>query len=84
MSGKHNDKGKINHVHLFLAENTKAYIKHYIKNDTLARNFTIEKIVDGELVYFLKSEELKWLGPPNRWRIKNYEIRTFNGMKETH
>ncbi|MEO1514007.1 MAG: LptF/LptG family permease [Bacteroidota bacterium] len=80
---KYSDKGKTNDVHLFVGPETKIYIKYYQKRDSTARNLRIESIKDNKLVKLIKANKAEWLGPPNRWQLNNYEIRTFNGQKET-
>ena len=60
-----------------------AYIKYYRKQDSTARDIQIEKFDGNDLVYMLKARTAKWLSPPNNWRLKNYEIRTFDGLNET-
>lgn len=80
---KHNDKGKTSDVHMFIEPHTVAYIKYYRKQDSTARDIQIEKFDGNDLVFMLKSRSAKWLGPPNKWKLKNYEIRTFDGLKET-
>ena len=81
---KYSDKGKTNNVHLFIGPDTKVFIQYYSKRDTSARDFRIEKIVDNQLVYLLKARRAEWQGRPNKWRLKDYEIRTFKGKKETY
>ncbi len=77
-----NDKGKTQDVHMFVAPETKVYINYYRKRDSTARKFRMEQFKDGELVYLLKANTAEWQGPPNRWKLRNYEIRTFDGMDE--
>ncbi len=79
----HNDKGKKHDVHLFVAPNTKVFVNDYRKKDSTIRNFRLEHFKDGEIDYILKANPAEWLGPPNRWRLKNYQIRKINGMHET-
>lgn len=77
-----NDKGKTQDVHMFLSPDTKVYINYYRKQDSTARKFRMERFEDGQLVYLLKANTAEWMGPPNHWKLRNYEIRTFNGMEE--
>lgn len=79
---KNTDKGKTTNIHFFIEPNTKIYIKYYKKSDTTAREFRLEKFEGDELVYLLKSREAEWKGEPNKWKIKNYEIRKFDGEEE--
>ena len=80
---KYNDKGKTSDVHMFIGPDTKAYIRFYKKTDSLARNLRIERFEDDKLVYLLQAESAKWIGRPNKWRLRNYEVRSFNGLDET-
>lgn len=80
---RNNDKGKKDNVHMFLSPDTKIYVNSYSKRDSSARNFMLERYEDGQLVYLLKANPAEWLGPPNKWRLKNYQIRTFNDMNES-
>lgn len=80
---KHSDEGKTNNVHLFTSPTEKVYIKSYRKRDTLARDFRIETFEGEKLVSLIKAQTAEWIGPPNKWRLRNYEIRTFNGLRET-
>lgn len=77
-----NDKGKTRDVHMFLEPGTKVYINYYRKRDSTARKFRIERFENHELVYLLKAASAEWMGPPNQWRLRNYEIRTFDGLEE--
>ena len=77
-----NDRGKTKDVHMFVAPDTKVYINYYRKRDSTARKFRMERFEDGKLVYLLKANTAEWMGPPDRWKLRNYEIRTFNGMEE--
>lgn len=78
-----NDKGKTENVHMFLDPDTKVFMNYYRKRDSTARKFRLERFKDGELVYLLKANTAEWVGPPGQWRLRNYERRAFNGMKES-
>lgn len=80
---KHNDKGKTKDVHMFIGPGEKVYVRFYKKLDSSAVDFRWEKFEDNQLAFMLKARTAEWIGPPNNWRLKNYEIRTFNGMEET-
>lgn len=80
---KESSRERMNNVHIFLDPNTKVFARYYSKADTSIRDFRMEKFANDELVYLLKANKAEWLGPPNLWRIHNYEVRTFDGMKES-
>ena len=74
------DQGKQRNIHMFLSPDTKAYINFWRKRDSTIRGFRLERFSENELVYLLKASSAEWLGAPDRWRLVNYEIRTFNGL----
>lgn len=78
-----NERIKSENIHLFIAPDTKIFLRSYRKRDTSGTTFRLEKFKDNQLVYMLKAGQLKWLEPPNKWQLKNYEIRTFEGDKES-
>lgn len=78
------DVGKDRNIHLFLDADTKAYINFWRKRDTTIRGLRLERFKDNELVYLLKATSAHWQGPPDKWRLMNYEIRTFDGLQETY
>jgi lipopolysaccharide export system permease protein len=80
---KDEDKGKTRDVHMFLSPDTKVYINYYRKRDTTARKFRLERFDGNQLVYMIKANTAEWIGPPNHWRLRNYEIRTFDGLRES-
>ena len=81
---KHNsDKGKKQNVHMGIDPNTNLYVRYYNKRDTSVRDLRLETFEDNRLVKLVKASKAEWLGPPNRWRLRNFSIRTFNGLNET-
>ena len=80
---KHNDKGKTKDVHMFIGPEEKIYVRFYKKHDSSAVDFRWEHFTDNQLTFMLKARTAEWMGPPNNWRLKNYEIRTFDGMDES-
>ncbi len=76
------DKGKTQDVHMFLSPDTKIYVNYFRKRDSTARKFRLETFEDGELVYLLKANSAEWIGPPDKWKLRDYEIRTFSDMHE--
>ncbi|MDX1685853.1 MAG: LptF/LptG family permease, partial [Saprospiraceae bacterium] len=78
-----NVKSKNKNVHLFTSPDTKIYLRYYRQKDTSGIDFRLEAFKDGELSVLLKANTIDWLGPPDRWRLKDYEMRTFTGDDET-
>ncbi|MEM1216906.1 MAG: LptF/LptG family permease [Bacteroidota bacterium] len=81
--GKDKDEGKQRNIHLFINEDTKAYINFWRSRDSSIRGFRLERMQDHELVELLKAASAKYQAEEGKWRLSNYEMRTFNGPEET-
>jgi lipopolysaccharide export system permease protein len=79
---KNEDKAKVRDIHLFIAPNTTAFIGYYSKGDSTARDFRIEVFDSARLKQVLKADRAEWQKNTLKWRIYDYEIRTFDGMRE--
>jgi len=79
---KGNIKDKNRNVHIFITPDTKIYLRYYRKRDSSGVDFRIEQFKNNEMVYLLKSERIKLLEYPNKWRLEGYVIRSFDGDKE--
>lgn len=71
-------------THFFLDPNQKIFLRTYSQRDSSGRTFRLERFENGELVYVLKANKITYLKEDDKWRLENYEIRTFNGLTETH
>ena len=76
------DQGKTQHVHMFLEPGTKVYVGSYRKRDSTIRDLRIEQYRNQELVSMLKASRASWKQDSGKWELNNYEIRTFDGLKE--
>ncbi len=79
----HNNKGQTSNVHLFLGPETKVFIKYYRRRDTTAREFQLEKIEDNKLKVLLTADEAIWQSDSGKWRLKDYEVHSFDGLNES-
>jgi lipopolysaccharide export system permease protein len=70
-------------VHIFLDPESKIFIRNYRRTDTSMRGVFLERFEHGELVSLIKAERMKWVGPPGKWTLFDYQIREFKGEKET-
>ena len=64
-------------VHMFIEPGTKIYAWNFNRRDSSVRNFRLEKFEDNRLVLFIEAAEARWQGPPDKWRLSNYEIHSF-------
>ncbi|MEM9525493.1 MAG: LptF/LptG family permease, partial [Bacteroidota bacterium] len=85
--GRNKDEGKTDNVHMFVASDTKVFMTHFSKRDSSAKNFRIESFKDSKMTKLTKARTAKFISGndslPDRWRLKNYEIRIFNGKAES-
>jgi lipopolysaccharide export system permease protein len=79
---KESDRGKKRNVHMFIGPNEKIYVRYFRDRDSTALDIRLEHFEDNRLTSYLKANTAEWQGPPNKWRLKNYEIRSFEGLEE--
>lgn len=77
-----NQRTKTENIHIFLDANSKIFIRNYRSIDTSMRSVFLEVFEDGQLVTLIDAERMEWLGPPSRWRLRQYETRIFDGESE--
>ncbi len=76
------DRGKTLNVHLFLSEDSKIFIKRYLKRDSTAKDVMLETFKDKELHSILFADKIKALPDGRTWEFYKYYTRTFNGLRE--
>lgn len=70
-------------THFYLNPKEKIYIRYFRKSDSTAQNFRLERFDNDHLAYVLKARKLRFLSPPNNWRLEDYEYRKIEGTKES-
>lgn len=81
---KHDKDSKTQNIHIYLDPTHKIYIRYYSKMDSLATEVALEHIENGLLKSKLNAQSAKWNGKKGKWELKNYSIRTIDGLKETY
>ena len=61
--------------HRTIAPGTIIYMENYRPSDGSGFKFSVDKFVDGKLVYKLRSDKIDWVKKTGRWRVSNYYIR---------
>ncbi len=80
---KNVDRSRVRDIHLMLDPNTKLYIRNYRARDTTALDLRIETYNEqAELVGFVEAKRAKWQEMPNRWQLRDYVTRSFDGLDE--
>ncbi|MFT4741376.1 MAG: lipopolysaccharide export system permease protein, partial [Marivirga sp.] len=62
---------------------TYAYMESYNNQRDVGYRFTLEKIVNQELKEKLSARRIEWDSVKASWTVKDWELRTLDGMKET-
>lgn len=77
------EKGRYRNVHLFIAPDAKVFIRNYRKRDSTGLNVRLEQFANNEMIALLKSDRMEWIPEEQQWRLRNYELRHFNGPDES-
>src|SRR5665213_1505042 len=69
--------------HIQVSPGVYAYFERFDGKTNTGWRFTLEKLNDGITTYKLQANSMKWDTLSSRWRLDNYAVHTFEGMKET-
>ncbi len=78
-----NKKTLNENVHMRIGPDEKIFVRYFRLRDSTMIDFRLETFEDGELRRLLKAKRLKYDNSSGRWTMKDYMVRTFDGMKET-
>jgi lipopolysaccharide export system permease protein len=70
-------------IHCFVNPNEKIYLRYFKAKDTSGQTFRLETFKDDKLKKYVKATRIKLKEEPNLWTLSNYEIRTFDGMRDS-
>ncbi len=70
-------------IHIQVQPNVYVYMESYSTSGKVGHKFSMEEFTEeGQLKSKLISDYVRWDTSTNKWRIRNYYIRTFDGDKE--
>lgn len=69
-------------IHKQLSPDTFVYIESYNTRSDYGSRFSLEKIVDGELVSKMTANNIRWDTATQKWRAHKYWIREVDGLEE--
>lgn len=78
-----NIKPRDRNVHLFVAPNVAAFIRHYQSVDSSGVGFQMEKFENEKIVEIFKAKSIRWKAEPNIWTLEDYEIRKIGDQSES-
>ncbi len=76
-------KNKDANIHLQINPGTFVYMESFNLSTKTGYRFTLEKFDGNNLKYKLNSDRIVWDSLTSHWQIKNYMVRTIDGMKES-
>lgn len=76
------EKGKTEQVHFLVEPGVKVFIQRYQKTTKTANNLRLEKFEGNRIISLLEAKSVAWKAEPNIWQIRDYSIRTFDGLRE--
>lgn len=83
VDGKNVNYWKTDNIHVFVAPNTKVFVRHYLSSDTVCNGFRMETFDEHQqVVSLLKASQAKWLSKEKKWKITDYEVRKIDGLRE--
>jgi lipopolysaccharide export system permease protein len=69
-------------IHKQIMPGVYIYMESYSISSNTGFKFSIEKFDEGKLVSKLISEYVQWDSTKSKWRMRNYYMRTYIGLKE--
>lgn len=69
-------------IHKQIAPDTYIYLETYNTRSDYGARFTMEKIVDGELVSKMTANNIRWDTATMKWKAHKYWIREIEGLTE--
>jgi len=81
---KSNIRVKAGNIHLFIGPDTKVFIDHYLSVDSSGTGFRLEQFDSLRLVYLLKAKTFRYLKESGKWRLNDYEVRTWEDGREQY
>jgi len=80
---KGNKKTLNENVHMRVGPQEKIFVRYFRIRDSTMIDFRLETFEEGKLKRFLKAKRLQYNNDSGKWTMKDYMVRTFDGLKET-
>ncbi|MEE4176447.1 MAG: LptF/LptG family permease [Bacteroides sp.] len=69
-------------IHMQIRPGVFIFLESYNDRSNMGWRFSLEKIEEGELVYKLSADNIRWDSINGSWGIENYYLRTIDGLQE--
>lgn len=80
---KSSTKSYASDIHAFVNPNEKLYLRYFKTKDTSGQTFRLETFENDRLKKYIKASRIKLKEAPSLWTLTNYEIRTFDGLRDS-
>ncbi|MDJ1471955.1 LptF/LptG family permease [Cytophagaceae bacterium DM2B3-1] len=70
-------------IHRKVAPDLYVYLESYDNSRDIGYRFTEEKIIGTEMKAKLFAQSVTWIPEKSKWKLTDYRIHTFDGLKET-
>ncbi len=70
-------------IHMKIGPNDYAYMERYNNHSDVGYRFTLEKIENNELREKLSARRIEWDSAQASWKLKNWQLHSFDGFKES-
>ena len=68
--------------HVKVADSTHFYVESYSNRTNIGYKVVLETVVGNQLKSKLSGSRIEWDAEKEKWKIKNWQQRTFNGLEE--
>jgi lipopolysaccharide export system permease protein len=69
-------------IHMQIRPGVFIFLESFNDRTNLGWRFTMEHITEGELVYKMTADNVRWDSISGNWTIENYHVRTINRLQE--
>ncbi|MBY0245558.1 MAG: LptF/LptG family permease [Sphingobacteriaceae bacterium] len=78
-----NDPSVKNNIHIKLDNKSYIYIESFDSKTNKGQRFSLDNFEGDVLTKKIVADSISWNRDKKNWKLKNYSIRTINGLKET-
>lgn len=76
-------KGRNSNVYLLVAPDTRIFVRDYNPTTQTIIGLRVDQFRNNRLTSLLHAQQAAWQEETQRWRLSSYNIRTFDGLRET-
>jgi lipopolysaccharide export system permease protein len=70
-------------IHRQISPGVFVYMESFNNKENIGYRFSLERIENRKLIYFLNSDHIAWDSTIGKWKIENFYERRIDNMKET-